>query len=134
MFTIIDGGKVVEVDARVSGGAVRLSPEGLKAALGWELRDGALARDTMRIPMPAGAALEPTDGVDLAEVARVLDRPLALDAEEGAGYLGTAAGDRRRPLQSLQAPDFSLPDLAGRRHSLAEHRGKKILLVAYASW
>jgi len=33
-----------------------------------------------------------------------------------------------------QAPDFALPDLAGRTHTLAEHRGKKILLVAWASW
>lgn len=134
MFTIIENGTPREVDARVSGGRVYLAPAALQSALGWELHDGALCKDTMCVPVPAGAALETADGLDLAEVARVLLRPLALDAEEGAAFLGTAADDRRRSLQSLEAPDFSLPDLSGRRHSLSEYRGRKVLLVAYASW
>ena len=36
--------------------------------------------------------------------------------------------------QGSPAPDFSLPDLSGRRHSLSGQRGKKALLIAYASW
>ncbi|TAJ31410.1 MAG: redoxin domain-containing protein, partial [Reyranella sp.] len=35
---------------------------------------------------------------------------------------------------SLEAPDFTLPDLDGKTHSLAEQRGKKVLLVSWASW
>jgi hypothetical protein len=62
------------------------------------------------------------------------DRPLAVDHDEGVAYLGVPAAARAAQLASLEAPDFSLPDLDGRRHSLAEHRGKKVLLVAYASW
>jgi peroxiredoxin len=27
-----------------------------------------------------------------------------------------------------------LPDLSGRMHALSDFRGKKVLLVAYASW
>ena len=45
-----------------------------------------------------------------------------------------AAADRARELRSLDAPDFTLPDLDGRLHGLADHRGKKILLIAFASW
>ena len=30
--------------------------------------------------------------------------------------------------------DIRLPDLDGRLHSLSEHRGRKALLIAYASW
>ena len=48
--------------------------------------------------------------------------------------LGNAASDRAAALASLEAPDFTLPDLDGRLHSLSEHRGKKVLLIAYASW
>ena len=62
------------------------------------------------------------------------ERPLAVDGEEGVAYLGVTAGQRAERLASLQAPDFSLPDLEGRVHSLSEHRGTKVLLVAYASW
>lgn len=62
------------------------------------------------------------------------DRPLAVDRDEAVAYLGASAAVRAAQLASLRAPDFSLPDLEGRRHSLSEHRGKKVLLVAYASW
>ena len=62
------------------------------------------------------------------------DRPLAVDREEGVAYLGVSAAARAAQLASLEAPDFSLPDLDGRRHSLSAYRGRKVLLVAYASW
>ncbi len=35
---------------------------------------------------------------------------------------------------SLDAPDFTLPDLDGRSHSLADARGRKVVLIAWASW
>jgi hypothetical protein len=134
MLTIIDGGREVEVDAQVDGGRVRLSPEALGAALGWELHDGTLCNDTMCVPLPAGSPLASGGPLDLAEVAAVLDRPLALDVDEGAAYLGASARERATDLASLQAPDFALPDLVGRSHRLSEHRGKKVLLVVWASW
>ena len=62
------------------------------------------------------------------------DRPLAVDREEGVAFLGVPAPVRAARLASLEAPDFRLPDLDGRAHSLSEHRGRKVLLVAYASW
>jgi len=48
--------------------------------------------------------------------------------------LGESAQARGEALRSLEAPDFTLPDLAGRPHSLSAHRGKKVLLVTWASW
>ena len=61
-------------------------------------------------------------------------RPVAVDLEARAAYLGTPASERARQLASLVAPDFTLPDLQGRRHSLADHQGAKVFLVAYGSW
>lgn len=134
MFTLIDGTRAVAVDAQAASGRVRLSPEALRTALGWEIHDGLLCNDATCVPVPPEAVLEHPDGVDLIELARVLDRPLAVDLEAGAALLGASAVERRRALHSLQAPDFTLPDLEGRMHSLAEQRGRKVLLVAYASW
>jgi hypothetical protein len=116
MFTVIDQGRATEVDARVDGERVRLSPDALRRALGWEVHDGTLGP------------------LDLAEVAGAHGRPLALDVAEGAAYVGAAAGERAQALASLVAPDFTLPDLAGRSHTLSAYRGQKILLVAWASW
>ena len=48
--------------------------------------------------------------------------------------LGASAGDRASQLASMEAPDFTLPDLEGHLHSLRDQRGKKTLLIAWASW
>jgi len=89
-FTIVDGGRAVEVDER--------------------------------------------EGVVLAKRAETAGRPVAVDHDERVAYLGVSARERATALASLEAPDFRLPDLDGRLHSLSEHRGKKVLLVAYGSW
>ena len=133
-FTILDEGKPAQVPARVCGDTVRLSREALQQALGWTLKPEGLCRGALCVPLRSGAAVESADGVDLAGVAAALGRPLALDAAERAAYLGVAASERARALAALEAPDFTLPDLDGRLHSLGEQRGKKVLLVAYASW
>lgn len=31
-------------------------------------------------------------------------------------------------------PDITLPDLDGNAHSLAQHRGKRLLVFMWASW
>ena len=133
-FTVIEQGRATEIDARVESGRVRLSPDALRAALGWELHDGTLCNDTMCVPLPAGSRLGAGGVLDLAEVAATLGRPLALDAQEGAAYLGVSASERAQALASLLAPDFTLPDLGGRPHTLSAYRGRKVLLVAWASW
>ena len=57
-----------------------------------------------------------------------------LHREERVAALGTAAAERARQLDSLEAPDFELPDLSGALQRLSDHRGKKVLLIVYASW
>jgi hypothetical protein len=118
----------------VAGDRVLLDPAALKDGLGWEIHDGQLCNDSMCIPLADERALVRDGGVDLEALAGALDRPLALDVAEGAAFLGSSARERSQALAARQAPDFSLPDLDGRLHTLREHRGKKILLVAWASW
>lgn len=116
-ITIIDGqngARAVEVPATLGGdGAVRLSRDAARAALGCDLE---------------------AEAVGLAELAARLGRPLALEVPERAACVGASAAERGRALAAGRAPDFALPDLDGRLHTLAEHRGRKVLLVAYASW
>jgi AhpC/TSA family len=133
-FTLIDAERAVPIEARVTGGQVRLQAASLKDALGWEYHDGQLCSDAMCIPIAEERALLHDGGIDLQAFARALDRPLALDVEERAAYLGASARERAQALASQHAPDFTLPDLDGREHSLSAQRGKKILLVAWASW
>jgi hypothetical protein len=133
-FTIIDDGRTTVVPASVSGDAVRLSREALESALGWTLKPEGLCRANVCVPLRARAAVETPAGVDLTGVATALGRPLALDVEARAAYVGVGAPERARALASLQAPDFTLPDLDGRLHSLSDARGRKVVLASWASW
>ncbi len=133
-FTLIEAERAVPVEARVAGGQVLLEPASLKDGLGWEYHDGQLCSDAMCIPIAEERALLHDGGIELGAFARALDRPLAVDVEERAACLGASARERAQALASQHAPDFTLPDLDGREHSLSTHRGKKILLVAWASW
>ena len=74
------------------------------------------------------------EGFELATRTEAAGRPVAIDLDERVAYLGVTARERAQALASLEAPDFTLPDLDGRLHSLSRHRGTKVLLVAYASW
>jgi hypothetical protein len=132
--TIVDEDREVTLAATVDGEAVRLAPEALADGLGWRLEARGLCRGDVCVPVRDRAALLHRGEIDLAALARALDRPLALDAEEGLAVLGASAAVRAGRLASLEAPDFTLPDLAGRRHALRDQRGKKTLLIAWASW
>ena len=80
------------------------------------------------------AAVGAAEGRERARRAEADGRPVAIDVDEGAAYLGVSAAERGRSLAALAAPDFTLPDLDGRLHSLSHNRGRKVFLVAYGSW
>jgi hypothetical protein len=132
--TLLDETRPLTVDGQVGPDGIRLAPDVVRDALGWELKLQGLCRGDVCIPIPPTSALVRADGVDLGTLASLLDRPLALDVAEQAACLGAAAGERARRLESLDAPDFTLPDVDGRPHTLSGFRGKKVLLVAWASW
>jgi hypothetical protein len=131
-FTLIDAGRMLDVSARVRGGVVWLAADEVERALGWELTPEGVCGHGLCVPLPPDGT--GPEGVKLATLAEALGRPLAVDPAERAAYLGISADDRGQALRSLQAPDFTLPDLGGRLVSLSDHRGKKRLLVAWGSW
>jgi hypothetical protein len=133
-FTLLIDGDAAPLAARGDGDSVRIPAQSVASVLGWEIKPQGLCRGEVCIPLRNAAELVGSDGVDLAVLARLIGRPLALDAEEGAGCLGSSPAERAAQLATLEAPDFTLPDLDGKPHSLSRQRGKKVLLVAYASW
>jgi hypothetical protein len=133
-ITLVDERTPVTVPGVIRGDAIRVSPSVVERALGWQLKPEGLCRGDTCVPVHDRAALVDTDGIDLAALARLLDRPLATDIDEGVAVLGASAAGRSHRLASMEAPDFTLPDLQGRPHSLSDHRGRKALLIAWASW
>ena len=133
-FTILDDGRECEVTAEVASGRVRLAAEALERSLGWELKPQGLCRGDVCIPAAGRPGLVGDGQVDLADFAELLQRPIAVDLDERAASLGASARERADVLRGGIAPDFSLPDLSGRQWTLGGLRGKKVLLIAYASW
>ena len=149
-FTLLHPEGRADVSVVIEGDGVRVSGDCVRDVLGWELTPQGLCLTSERgslpergllpergevcIPVADPAALADDRGIDLAALADVLGLPLALDAGARAAVLGTSHLDRAARLDSLEAPDFTLPDVAGAMHSLSDYRGKKVLLIAYASW
>jgi hypothetical protein len=134
---IIYGERVTEgVDADAKGGGLWLKASDLERVSGWAHKPEGFCKGEVCVPVPASRKDEFVRGesYNLAALADLLGQPMVADAENRAFCFGEAASERRRILTSLDAPDFSLPDLAGRMHSLSQYRGKKVFLVSWASW
>ena len=102
---------------------------------GWALKPEGLCKAGTCVPLEAAArAHVEGDLIRASGLWAQLGRPMLHDAAKSTWWLGEAAEDRARPLTSLEAPDFTLPDIEGKLHSLSDFRGKKVLLATWASW
>jgi hypothetical protein len=121
---------------RSDGDNLWLSAADAAATTGWTLKSEGLCRGEVCVPVPRGreAAFVRDDQVNIAAFWRHMGRPAVHPADGSVWVLGAGASERAEALRSLEAPDFALPDLDGRVHTLSEHRGKKVLLVTWASW
>jgi hypothetical protein len=133
-LTLLDEDSRLEVPAVVEADGVRLSPDVVQRSLGWRLEAAGLCRADTCVPVRPEHGLLREGGLDLRALAALLDRPLALDVDERIACLGASAAERGHRLRSLDAPEFTLPDLDGHPHSLSDHHGRKVLLLAWASW
>lgn len=136
MITLLTDRGIRAVDARVDGERLWVDGAALEAATGWTVKPQGLCRDEACIPLPPGRQGEFVQGgrVDAASVWRHLDQPIVHDDAREIWVLGEGADERAAALASLVAPDFTLPDVSGRPHSLSDYRGKKVFLVSWASW
>lgn len=132
---IIDDARRTEVVGRVESDRVLVDAEALEAATGWRLKPEGLCRGDVCVPVRDRSGLVDGAGlVDVRAVATALGRPVVVDAHRGVAALGEAAASRAEQMRSLQAPDFTLPDLDGNPVSLHTFDRRKVLLLAWSSW
>lgn len=133
MATII-ADEVRTVAATADGERLLVALDRLEEAIGWALKPQGLCRDEVCVPVRDGAALMRDGALDLGAVATALGRPAVIDAAAALAAVALDAEARLRALDRLEAPAFALSDLDGNVHRLDEWRGRKKLLVAFASW
>lgn len=125
--------------AREDAGQLWITTADLKRATRFEVKPQGVCRDELCFPLPKARQQEfvrktpPVSWFNITAFAELVHQPVAHDAAMSTWYFGLRS-DQRQQLSSLQAPDFTLPDLHGKPHRLSDFRGKKILLVTWASW
>jgi hypothetical protein len=130
--------------AREDAGQLWITTADLKRATRFEVKPQGVCRDELCFPLPkakqdafihkdAGQSKSSLTWFNMTAFAGLVHQPVAHDAALSTWYFGLRS-DQRQQLTSLQAPDFTLPDLQGKPHRLSDFRGKKILLVTWASW
>ena len=139
--TVLYGPNDVRVeDAHSSAADLWMRLDDLERASGWQLKPEGACLGDVCVPMPSESRerfiRDDAGGVrfNLAELGRRLDMPVLHDAATNTWCFGESAPDRVHRMSSFEAPDFALPDLTGRIHKLSEQRGKKVFMVAWASW
>jgi hypothetical protein len=140
--TIVYDDVAVEIDsAEAEGIELWLTTGDLARATRFEVKPQGVCRDSLCFPLPESRRREfLRDGsgktwFNLTAFAQLVQQPVAHEqaADSSTWYFGLRS-DQRQQLASLQAPDFTLPDIHGKLHSLSNFRGKKVFLVTWASW
>jgi len=126
MATVLTDAGELAVDAV---GGLWLTATDIQRATGWTPKPEGLCHGDLCVPMPM------QDGrIDAAAFWQKLGNPVVHDAARETWVLGAGAEERTAALAGLDAPDFTLPDLAGTPHTLSALRGKKVFLCTWASW
>ena len=139
--TVIYDQVATEVGAPAEPGSdLWVTMQDLKRATRFVVKPQGVCRDELCFPLPKTRKAEfmakkgAATWFNLSAFARLIKQPMAVDEKHQVWYFGPrpqAVNDR---LASLEAIDFTLPDMGGKRHSLSDFRGKKVLLLTWASW
>jgi peroxiredoxin len=122
------------VPARFEGDRMLLAPHDLAEATGWALKPEGLCRGSVCVPVRDREALVHDGLVEVATFAAALRCPVVVDAAEQVAAIGVPAEERTAAMTSLDAPDFELPAVDGGTFASTELRGRKRVVVTWASW
>ena len=111
----------------------------LTRATRFEVKPQGVCREELCFPLPKARKQEflqkksGKEWFNMLAFAQLVHQPVAHDAALSSWYFGERA-DQQQRLAALEAPNFTLPDMQGKPHSLSDFKGKKVFLVTWASW
>ncbi len=139
--TVIYDGKVTVIEtAPIPSNDLWITTADLSSATGFVIKPQGVCREELCFPLPKSRRSEfvskqgPVTWFNLTAFAGLIKQPVAYDAKNSVWVFGRRADIQNHLLSTLEAPDFTLADMNGKMHSLSDFRGKKVLLVTWASW
>ena len=117
-----------------------VSPEDLTRINGFVLKPEGACLEDLCIPIAQNedsGLFVRRDGkgwINVTELARKVQQPFVHDANSSVWSFGAIPLVRRPFLDSAIAPDFALTDRKGKTVRLSDFRGKKVMIVTWASW
>jgi len=117
-----------------------VSPQDLTRINDFELKPEGACLDDLCVPVrqDRDSAMfvnrEGESWFNVSELADRLHQGRAYDSEHRTWSFGQVPSTRSAFLESAIAPDFTLPDREGNPVRLSDFRGKKVLLLTWASW
>lgn len=139
--TVIARGEVFEIERTLADPTdLWVSPADFTRINGFVLKPEGACLDELCIPIRQNEDndlfvrrqgqpwLNATAFADKVQQAYAVDRPT------GVWSFGQVPAERKPFLESAMAPDFALEDRDGKVVRLSDFRGKKVLLMTWASW
>jgi hypothetical protein len=122
----------VGTDPRGSREALWIRNVDLPRVNDFELKPQGACRADICVPIPKD--MMRGHYFNVTAFARKVGQSIVADADARVWSLGEMPMLRGGFLESRVAPDFTVPDRAGRPVHLSRFRGKKVLVITWASW
>ncbi len=134
--TVLYDGRAIALDRTspdpARGDALWILKTDLPRINDFELKPQGACREDVCIPIPA--TMVRGSYFNLSAFAKRVGQRVIADASARIWSFGEIPVVRGAFLESRMAPDISIPDRKGRNVQLSQFRGKKVLLVTWASW
>ncbi len=139
--TVIAQGEVFEIGQTLADPTdLWVSPDDFTRINGFVLKPEGACLDDLCIPLRQDEDNDlfvRRDGqawLNATAFADKVQQAYAVDRETDVWSFGQVPADRKPFLESAIAPDFALEDRDGNTVRLSDFRGKKVLLLTWASW
>ena len=145
--TADNGATILTVDSTtkvanpfISGDELYIPQDEVAAATGFDIKPEGACRGGLCIPLDNSTEagffrkVDDRDYFNVSKLAARLKQPVVVDREHKVWSFGPVPAAQASSLDSALAPDFALADREGKLVRLSDFRGKKVLLLTWASW
>lgn len=134
-------GNAIEIAERLADPTdLWVTPADLTRMNGFELKPEGLCLEDICIPVrtndadPLAVERDGQTWVNTSALARRMNQAVVADVDAGIWSFAPMPTTITGGATSVKAPDFTLPNTKGELISLSDFRGKKVLLLTWASW